>query len=159
MLLMIARIARHLFLLVYIFLTICALLYTLGRKHVPHVPWPFVTHFYAMMAPFQHYLTYNVELTAYSKYADGTWEKINLQPYLPFGRGEAAIRMRMSSFHDKQEKYYALGHKVLLYERARGEDIVAVRVLWESWPKSQYSFYENYIEGKITKKILADVVP
>lgn len=153
---MLLRIVRQVFLLAYIFLTFCALTYTLTRKQIPHVPWPFVTHFYAMMAPFQNYITHNSELMIYGKNPDTTWTKIDPRSYFPFSRGEYAIRMRMSSFSNKKEKYEEIAKKILITENAYGADFTTVRLQWEKWPKSQYGFYTSYTPGNVTKSVAAE---
>ncbi len=141
---MIVRIFRQALLLAYIFLTFCALCYTLFRAQIPGVQWPFVTHFYAMMAPFQNYTTHNVELVAEGY--NGTWERIDLTQYMPHSRGEIAIRSRMSSFNDKTAIYTTMAQKLLEKEMERGRTYSTVRILWEKWPKSQYGFYDGHTE-------------
>ncbi|MBT5237477.1 hypothetical protein HOL63_03870 [Candidatus Peregrinibacteria bacterium] len=147
---MILRIFRQALLLGYIFLTICALSYTLGRKQVPGVKWPFVTHFYAMMAPFQNYTTSNAELVA-EGYRNRTWERIDLTNYLPHSRGEIAIRTRMSSFNDKKSIYTAMAEKLQTMEAANGRVYSSIRIVWEKWPKSQYGFYEGHTPDDTTR--------
>lgn len=153
---MLKRVLTQAFLLTYIFLTFCALLYTLGRKQVPHVQWPFVTHFYAMMAPFQNYTTDNSELMAYGQLPNSTWEKVDLTEYFPHGRGEKAIRLRMSSFSNKKEKYLEIAQHILHDKNEEGKGYVSVRIQWEKWPKSQYDFYGNYERSQITKSVMAE---
>lgn len=153
------RLFRQLFLMTYLFLTIAALSYTLARKQIPHLPWPFVTHFYAMMAPFQNYVTENAELMIYGKNPDGSWTKIDYRAYFPFSRGEYAIRIRLSSFSDKKEKYMEIAKKIFITENAYGQDFTAVRLQWEKWPKSKDDFYGNYVAGQVTKNTMAEYSP
>ncbi|MBT4119969.1 MAG: hypothetical protein HOG89_00475 [Candidatus Peribacter sp.] len=153
---MLIRLLRQAFILVYIFLTICALVYTLSKKQVPHVKWPFVTHFYAMMAPFQNYTTDNAEMMIYGQDASGHWTKIDYQTYFPFGRGEYAIRIRMTSFGDKKSKYTEIARRILEAENANGAQFTSVRMQWEKWPKSQYDFYGNYTAEQVTKNVMAE---
>ena len=124
---------------------------------MPYVEWPFVTHFYVMMAPFQNYTTDNSELMIYGKLPSGVWEKIALNEYFPASRGEIAIRIRMSSFKDKKAKYAAIAKHILDEERRQGKEYVSVRAQWEKWPKSQYDFYGNYERDKISKSVMAEV--
>ena len=121
--------------------------------------WPFVTHFYAMMAPFQNYTTDNSEMMAYGKYPNGNWEKIDMTEYFPASRGEYAIRIRMSSFSDKRAKYREIARHILADKNKQGKGFVALRMQWEKWPKSQYDFYGNYERDKITKTVMAEVYP
>ena len=153
---MLIRLLRQAFILVYIFLTICALVYTLSKKQVPHVKWPFVTHFYAMMAPFQNYTTDNAEMMIYGQDASGQWTKIDPTTYFPFGRGEYAIRIRMSSFGDKKSKYTEIARRILETENINGAQYTSVRMQWEKWPKSQYDFYGNYTADQVTKNVMAE---
>lgn len=153
---MIVRLLRQAFLLVYLFLTFCALVYTLSKKQIPHVAWPYVTHFYAMMAPFQTYVTYNSELMIYGKDVEGQWTKIPYTDYFPFSRGEYSIRSRMSSFSDRNAKYQEIAQKILLAENAKGNDYRTVRLQWEKWEKSPLDFYGNYVAGNVTKSTVAE---
>jgi hypothetical protein len=153
---MILRIFRQALLLGYIFLTICALCYTLGRKQIPGVKWPFVTHFYAMMAPFQNYTTQNAELVV-EGYSGNTWQKIDLTQYLPHGRGEIAIRTRMSSFGDKKSVYKQMAHELYDLEKGQGRTYSHIRIVWEKWPKSQYGFYGNHNDEDVTRNTVTTV--
>lgn len=151
---MLLRVLRQALLLSYIFVTLCALCYTLTRKQIPHVDWPIVTHFYAMMAPFQNYITENVELVAEGESLDGTWKKIDLTQYFPHSRGEIAIRTRLSSFPNKQSRYLTMAKRVQELESAKGRTYRSVRLVWEKWPKSQYGFYA----GRITERIIRNSI-
>ena len=134
----------------------CALVYTLSKKQIPRIQWPYVTHFYAMMAPFQNYTTDNAEMMIYGQDASGVWTKIDYSKYFPFGRGEYAIRIRMTSFSDKKSKYYEIARKILEAENANGARYTSVRMQWEKWPKSQYDFYGNYTADQVTKNVMAE---
>lgn len=153
---MVVRILRQAFILTYIFLTMCALVFTLSKKQVPHIKWPLVTHFYAMMAPFQNYTTDNAEMMIYGQDRNGLWNKIEYREYFPFGRGEYAIRMRMTSFGDKKAKYMEIARRILEAENAKGSGYTSVRMQWERWPKSQYDFYGNYTDKQVTKNVMAE---
>jgi len=109
-----------------------------------------------MMAPFQSYRTNNLELMMYGQNAQGEWTKIDYQEYFPASRGEYAIRSRMSSFRNKKAKYKAMASKILKSENAKGMQYTTVRVQRETWPKSQYGFYTDYIAGKVTKEFMAE---
>jgi len=150
------RIFRQAFILAYIFLTICALSYTLGRKQIPKVDWAYVTHFYAMMAPFQNYTKNNAELMIYGQDASRKWTKIDYKPYFPFSRGEYAIRIRLTSFRDKKPYYTEIARRILIAENANGKAYTSVRLQWEKWPKSQYDFYGNYTSNQVTNNVMAE---
>lgn len=152
----IVRILRQAFILVYIFLTICALVYTMSKKQIPHIQWAYVTHFYAMMAPFQNYTTHNAEMMIYGQDRSSQWTKIDHKEYFPFGRGEYAIRIRMSSFGDKKAKYYEIAKRILEAENVHGAGYTSVRMQWEKWPKSQYDFYGNYTAEQVTKNVVTE---
>ena len=156
---MLIRMLRQAFLLSYIFLTICSLLFTLGRKHVPGVPWPFVKHFYVMMAPFQNYTTHNAEIMAYGRVISGEWQKIDIKEYYPHSRGERAIRVRMSSFSDKLAKYEELAEYILQDQNMQGKSFGALKLQWEKWPKSQYDFYGNYTPDQTEITEITHVFP
>jgi hypothetical protein len=110
-----------------------------------------------MMAPFQDYVENNSELIAEGQKSDGQWEKIVIAPYLPFSRGETAIRLRLSSFRgdEKQKRYTYMAQRILELESQNGRQFSAVRLLWENWPKSQYSFYENHTDDQVNRYDIA----
>ncbi|MCA9370659.1 MAG: hypothetical protein KC680_01715 [Candidatus Peregrinibacteria bacterium] len=153
---MIIRLLRQAFLLTYIFLTFCGLMYTLFRVQLPHVPWPFVTHFYAMMAPFQNYVTDVSMVMIYGKHPDGSWEKIPYDRYFPFGLGEYSVRIRLSPIVEKREAYRKIAQHIFEHEKRSGADFTSIRLQWEMWPKSQYGLYENYTAEHVTKTFITE---
>jgi len=156
---MLLRILRQLLLLSYIFVTFCALYYTLARKQIPHVDWPIITHFYAMMAPFQNYTTENAELVAEGMVSDGTWHRIDLTQYFPHSRGEIAIRTRLSGFTDTQSRYRTMAKRLQELETVKGRQYSSVRLIWEKWPKSQYGFYAGHTQGKVIRNSITIYTP
>lgn len=149
------KVLLHIFLSAYIFLTTIAFIYTMSHKLVPGVPWPFVTHFYAMMAPFQNYTRHNAEVMAFGLTRQGAWEKISYKPYYPFERGETAIRIRMSSFADKTSKYRAFAKRIQELEALHGRVYQSVKLEWHKWEKSEFDYYGNYDPDSATKTHLA----
>ena len=154
---MLVSIIRQAFLAAYFFLTLCALCYTMGRVQLLNVPWPLYTHFYAMMAPFQNYITHNVELVAEGQTHAGTWERIDMVPYFPHSRGEYAIRSRLSSFSDKKRYYRVIAKKLIVLEAERGRPYTHVRLQWHKWKKHKDGFYGNYREDLIQKTTITTV--
>lgn len=113
----------------------------MSKVQLPGIPWPVLRYFYGMMAPYQGYSVVNADLLAEGKRADGTWEKINLDPYYPMIRGNQIMYRRLRSFlaqgeEKHKQKYTELATLLLERERRQGETYLAVRLAWQEWPAS-----------------------
>lgn len=131
---------QHLVIVVYIASTLAGMSYALFRYTVPGVPRFFKQWSYGMMAPYQTYRVINEELVAEGRRGK-TWERIDLGQYLPYVRGERAMRSYLVSFRAQgkdvwPEKYREYAGKVQMLERLRGREWEEVRLHLEEWPMS-----------------------
>src|SRR3989344_8507561 len=115
------RVLTHTLIITYLFLTAYAFFFTMVRQKISIVPEGVLHFFYGMMAPYQGYTTYNFDLLAEGKRDDGTWERIDLDPYYPMIRGHQVMFRRLRSFYteDKarwKEKYTELAKLLRLHE-------------------------------------------
>lgn len=144
------RALQHLVVITYCVVTLSGLMYTLFRVHLPGVPLILSRFSYGMMAPFQHYLTYNEELIAEGRLEGGEWMRIDLDSYLPFVRGERAMRSYLVSFRVRGEevwpqKYREFADKIQMLEEGDGRVWESVRLSFERWPMSPagYSYLRH----------------
>ncbi len=125
--------------LAYVTITASAFLYTMLRIKPP-VPRLLLYWSYGMMAPYQGDTWFNDDLRAEGKLADGTWEEISLDRYLPAGPGEKNVRKHLKTFqpdHDTyRRKFTTFALQLLARERDQGKPYDAVRLMWLSWPRS-----------------------
>tara|TARA_Y100000310_G_scaffold9629_1_gene10327 strand:- start:127 stop:564 length:438 start_codon:yes stop_codon:yes gene_type:complete len=123
--------------MIYLIMTVAGFSYTLFRVWIPGVPRKLAIFSYGMMAPYQTYRTFNEELIAEGRTSEGDWERINLDPYLPFIRGEKAHRSYLVSFryggHDIDTKYEEYAQKLKNLEADRGREWERVRLTLEKW--------------------------
>jgi hypothetical protein len=139
------RLADYVILLSYLAVTVAAFLYTTLRIQIPFLPWSLVHWSYGMMAPYQGELSVNGDLRAEGEEPDGTWQPIDLAPYFPVGFGERNVRMYLRTFRgDGDEAYRAkygeLAQRVMALEAERGRLHRAVRLWWDTWPRSVDGF-------------------
>jgi hypothetical protein len=167
------KVMQQTFLIYFCVMTSYALWFTMVRTQVlPFIPWEVLRYHYGMMAPYQGYTTYNVDL-----YAEGrtqhsaqndieTWEPINLEPYYPTIPGTQIMYRRLRSFSFLEdilpgthgEKYRELATLLLEKERQKGHDYEAVRLTWQEWPMSPEGFYAGKNEQD-TVNYFITVVP
>lgn len=98
-----------------------------------------------MMAPFQGYTTQNYELVAEGRPRGGVWTEINLQQYIPTGRGEFSYRGFSLEF--TQEKrgtanlYDIFATKLQAAEARQGRAYSDIRLLRRRWPVSPAGYH------------------
>lgn len=177
---------QHAFVLIYLTITLSAFLFTMTKKEVfPFIPWRVTRYAYGMMAPYQGYSEYNVDLLAEGKRnepglvlrlrpasqgsaqddmgSNETWEVIDLDPYYPMmHRGSAIMYKRLRSFlvdgeDIHKQKYDELASLILKQERARGRAYEAVRLTWEEWPRSPEGFDAMRREENITEYFITEI--
>ena len=158
---------RHAFVSVlvvtYLAITAEALLYTLFR--VRAWPWPLVRWSYGMMAPYQGDTDFNDDLLAEGKRADGTWQKIDLDPYFPVGHGEKNVRKHLRTFKPAEgvdpAGYHAafsvFGKQLLERERLRGREYRAVRLTWQQWPRSPLGYEARKNPPDLLERVITEV--
>lgn len=133
-------------LLAFLAVTIAGFLFTMLRIRLP-LPWILIRWSYNMMAPYQGDTDINEELVAEGLTDQGTWSRIDLAPYLPFGPGERNVRMYLRSFRSSEDElavgaYKTFAAKLLEVENTYqgGRPWKAVRLTWEEWPRSPEGF-------------------
>jgi len=136
---------QNLVVAVYIAMTLAGMSYTLFRFTVPGVPRALRQMSYGMMAPYQNYRTYNEELVAEGRMAGGDWERIDLDQFLPYVRGERGMRSYLVTFRVQgddiwPQKYREYARRVQLMESLRGREWQSVRLALEQWPMSPGGF-------------------
>ncbi len=139
------RAVRQTVVLAYLCVTALAFLYTMVRVRPPAMLWPVVRFSYGRMAPYQGDTETNEDLVLEGQLPDGRWEVIALEPYFPFGFGEANVRVYLRSFkargHDVlRAKYAELGLQILAREHEQGRTYTTLRLLWQEWPRSPAGF-------------------
>ena len=152
---------QHLVIICYILVTFAGFCYTMFRVWIPGVPRKLTIFSYGMMAPYQSYRTFNEELIAEGRVPGGAWEEINLDPYLPYIRGEKAHRSYLVSFRyggkDIDEKYREYARRVQQLEAQRGREWSGVRLTLEKWPMSpagyEYLRVDTFAERNIVSQI------
>ena len=141
------RIAAHLLVIFFLAITLDAFAYTMFRVHSGVLPWGVVRYFYALMAPYQGFRIWNMDLLAEGKREDGSWERIDLAPYYPsYSRGQTNVRQELLMLHwrgqawgdptFRHRTYESLALRLQQEEAKRGRPYVAIRLTWEEWPPS-----------------------
>lgn len=140
------RVILHAVVLSYLFVTAGAFVFTMTKWHPP-IPASILRWSYGMMAPYQGDTGWNADFVYEGRLADGTWETIDLDAYLPYGFGERNVRKFLRVYKrdgDAEHRRKFAEYALLLWdhERARGKEYTAVRMFFETWPRSPagYSF-------------------
>lgn len=158
---MIRRILLHAVLLAYLAVTAVALVRTMTGRWLPGIPPAIAYYAFGMMAPYQGYATRNEELVAEGLLPDGSWQTIDLKPYLPFGFGERNVRgykmtVRRIYGPEALPAYYtSLARQLLERERVHGNAFTRVQLHWDIWPVSPEGFYNLKIPAFTDSTVLA----
>ncbi len=135
------KIAGNLFLIVYLWVTLCAFLFTVIRiSYFVTFPRPLIIYSYGMTAPYQSARAPHGDLKAECEDAAGEWSMIDLEQFYPQMFGEANARryfavfsyVRTAEADQMRRARYADALKRILAER--GVDCRRIRLTWESWP-------------------------
>lgn len=135
------KLVRHAVVCMYLLMTGWAFLYTLARIDPP-IGRNLMIFSYAMMAPFQGYVTGMAELAAEGVHPDGTREEIDLGPYYPTTYGERLTRGYMNTYrvfhgtHELLMAYQRIAQLLADRERANGKDYALAVPFWYGWPMS-----------------------
>lgn len=133
----------HSAILSYLLLLGSGLTFTLFRYSV--LPMNMVQPFYGTMAPFQGYTTENYELVAEGRPAGGIWQEINLQQYIPAGRGEFSYRgynlEYEAGLQGEINLYELYAKKVQAAETRNGRTYDEVRLIRRRWPTSPAGYH------------------
>lgn len=153
---------QHLVVVVFIAMTISGMSYTLFRYKLPGVPRSVRQFSYGMMAPYQTYRTHNEQLTAHGKHPDGSWEVINMDEYLPYVRGERAMRSYLLTFRVQGDevlytKYTEFAEQVKRLELDRGREWEAIKLTIQVWPMSPAGYEYLRIDPFIESEFLVQI--
>ena len=153
---------QQLVVIIFIASTISGMSYTLFRYKFPGVPRSLRQWSYGMMAPYQTYRTHNEQLTAQGKRPDGTGEIINMDAYLPFLRGERAMRSYLLTFRAQgdiilNQKYTEFAGHIKRLESDRGREWESIKLTIQIWPMSpagyEYLRHDPFIESEFLVQI------
>jgi hypothetical protein len=155
------RIFRHAILAGYLAVTGAALVFTLTGLRAD-LGWPLVHWSYGMMAPYQSDSEWNEDYRAEGLSADGRWEEVSLDRYLPVGFGEQVTRRHLASFlaegiARQREKYTEQARILLMHERAGGKNYQALRVWFDLWPKSPAGYDFHRREPFLKRELVTQV--
>lgn len=135
------RLIGHIFLMVYLYITLCAFLFTVLRQSVfTTFPRSIILYSYGMTAPYQSAKAPHGQMNAECLQA-GTWSTIDLAPFYPQMFGERNAREYFAAFaysgreddRARQRQLYAETLQRLLKEQ--GTDCSKIRLSWDKWPE------------------------
>lgn len=136
----------NIFLTLYFWVTMCALLVTLFRIMVL-IPRRAVLYSYGMIAPYQNPGITHQELLAEGLREDGSWERINLAPYYPVLFGERNAREYFTMFTystnptERGSARATYAATLLRLEKERhGNKYQDIRLSWLTWPSAPGEF-------------------
>ncbi len=144
-------------LLIYLAVTAGALIFTFTKVALllPEA----VTHWsYGMIAPYQGDTSWNGDFIYEGQRSDGSWEVIDLDPYMPYIFGEQNARKFLRVYQrlgnlDHRRKFGEFALLVLDRERARGKSYQAIRVWFDQWDRSPAG-YEYLHTPEFTRREL-----
>ena len=150
---------RHVFIISYLLVTFGGLTYTIFRIKLP-LPWPLVFYSYATMAPFQGNHPRNSDLVAEGLKEDGMWEVIDLQYYIPMGRGWKTVRLMMHEIpQEKREQAYDDFAQMLLdREGSWGRRYRGVRLIAEYWYSSPKGYEGMRKDPYVERRLMGEAV-
>jgi hypothetical protein len=152
------RVLQHGILWVYLLVTSGAFVLTMS-KYEPPFPRTLVHWSYGMMAPYQGDTSWNADFVYEGQLPDGTWEKINLDHYLPYEFGERNVRKFLRIYrglgpagHRRKFREYA----TLLrdHEKAAGRVYGSIRVYFDTWPRSPAGYSFLYLPAFTTRELI-----
>ena len=156
------RVLRHTAVLAYLLVTAIAFVFTMTRVRIPLVPYKVMHWSYGMMAPYQGDTSWNGDFIYEGQLANGTWEVISLDRYMPFGFGEKNVRkfLRVYQKYGAEEHHKKFTEHALMLldrERARGKDYTAVRVWFDQWPRSNGGYEFLHTREFTTRRLITSV--
>jgi hypothetical protein len=155
------RLLQHAVILLYLTVTFGAFFFTMTKHEFPFLPYPVIHWSYGMMAPYQGDTDWNADLRA-EGLKDGSWERIDLNPYFPFGHGEKNVRMFLRIYlgrglNGQRDKYTELALQILDRERERGKEYASVRLYFDTWWRSPDGFEALRLPGFTESEFLTQV--
>ncbi|NOS67414.1 MAG: hypothetical protein HOO67_03570 [Candidatus Peribacteraceae bacterium] len=154
---MLRRILQNTVVFVYLTVTAAAMVYTMSR--ISLLPRLMIRWSYGMMAPYQGDTAWNGDFLYEGQLPDGTWERIDIDAYMPFGFGERNARKFLRVYDDetRRTKYPQFASLLLERERAKGRDYQAVRVYFDMWDRSPAGFEFLHTPLFTKRKLLTEV--
>lgn len=152
---MLKRIASNVIIVLFLYLTADAFLFSLLRMHLPFIPYDLACYHYGMMAPYQGYNTENWELVAEGIFPDGSREQIDLHRFIPFSRGQFNVRGGLIPFRDQ-----TYSHPIGKYGEVADQlhlllpQYAAVLLYFETWPMSPGGFEYLRIPFFVSRELL-----
>jgi hypothetical protein len=157
---MLKKTITHLFIALYLIVSLNAFLFTMTRLTIPGVPWKLTWWSYAMMAPFQGYSAMNEDLRAEGKDSHGNWKVIDLERYSPMILGNQIMHRRLMSSRVSGEpdhkEYRRLAERLQKIEAVRGNIYTDIRLTWQGWPVSPEGWDANRTTDRIVNIVLAE---
>ena len=134
-------VTQNIIILSFLVVTVSGFLLAVFGIRVPFVPTVLTNFSYQTMAPYQGFTTYHTEILAEGKTANGSWQRIDLTPYVAGASGERIVRMQMNSFRKHGDDalitaYKKRAQQILTIEVRQGKPYKAVRISREQWPLS-----------------------
>jgi hypothetical protein len=134
------RIIGHAFLIVYLYITACALLYTVIRASIfTTFPQRIILYSYGMTAPYQSASAPHGQLVA-ECLQEESWTVIDLAPFYPqmFGERNAREYFAVYAYSGKEEdrviqreRYAGILQRLLV---GQGTTCSKIRLSWDKWP-------------------------
>jgi hypothetical protein len=156
------RVLLHAALYGYLLITAGAFVLTMSKMEPP-LPYALVHWSYGMMAPYQGDTDWSADFVYEGKLPNGTWEKIDVDSYLPYGFGERNVRKFMRVYsrlgpdgHRRMFRQYAL--LLLERERARGKQYSSIRVFFDTWPRSPAGYSFLYLPAFTTRELVTTLL-
>lgn len=136
-----SRIAGYLFLICFLWITLCAFLFTVIRQPIFTVfPNQLIIFSYGMIAPYQEAIAPHGQIYAECLTSKGQWSAVDLAPFYPemFGERNAREYLTMYSYSGTAADDLALrsqyAQTLQRLVRAKGADCQRVRLAWDKWP-------------------------
>ena len=141
---MVEKLLQRAVVIAYLMITAGAFVFTMTKLEPP-LPEDVLRWSYGMMAPYQGDTSWNADFVYEGQLPDGSWEAIDVDPYMPYGFGERNVRKFLRVYEREglpmqRRKFTEFGQLLLDRERARGKQYSELRVFFESWPRSPISY-------------------
>ncbi len=153
---MLRRFLRHAIVLVYLSLSLGAVVFTISKIHF--LPAWATRWSYGMMAPYQTDTSWNMDIVYEGERADGSIHKIDLGPYMPYGFGERNQRGFLVHFAQTGTGAFAArAFQLLDHERDRGNAYRSISVYREQWDRSPAGYEFLHIPPFTTRTFITRV--
>ena len=146
--------------LAYLLVTAGAFVYTMTGYAV--LPVYAIYWSYGMMAPYQSDSENNTDIFYEGILLDGSSRIISLDPYMPYASGERGARESLRLYQSlgkplHRRMFTAFALQLLAHERERGRDYRAIRVYYDTWPRSPAGYQFLHTPVFTTHELLTEV--